>query len=141
MFKDIVVGSLIGAGVGGIIGLLAAPTIAGLLTAGGTIGGGMALAGVGGATVGGIAISTCGLLALSGAAAITAVASLGLTTMLSKGFGPRMGHNQYENAQFDKLCRKHHLTKDEARILHEEISHQNYDYHQIEEIIKELFGK
>ena len=42
-------------------------------------------------------------LNVSGAAIAGVVAGAGLLSgsiMLSKGFGPRMGHNQYENKQF-----------------------------------------
>ena len=71
----------------------------------------------------------------------TALGTLAAGIMFAKGFGPRMGHNQHENKQIDDLCKKHHLTKDERRRLHEEISHQNYTYEQIEELIWELFHK
>ena len=59
--------------------------------------------------------------------------------MFAKGNGPRMGHNKYENKQFNSLCNKYKLTKEQRRILHDYISGQNYSYHEIEKIIKELF--
>ena len=90
---------------------------------------------------GAIAISSIGELTLVGAGVLTGAVSFGATVMFAKGVGPRMGHNQYENKQFKQLCNKHHLTKEEARILHDYISHQNLSYHEIEEIIFELFGK
>lgn len=133
-------GGLIGGAIGGLIGYLAAPAIAGMLASSGSIGG-MALAGVFGSTGGVIAISSLGQLALAGALGLTVVGTVGATYMFAKGNGPRMGHNQYENKQFHQLCNKHHLTKEEERMLHDYISHQNYSYHEIERIIFELFGK
>ncbi|MCF0124474.1 MAG: hypothetical protein HUJ68_01745, partial [Clostridia bacterium] len=67
--------------------------------------------------------------------------ALGAALMFSKGFGPRIGHNQFENKQFKYLCNKHHLTKDEARFLHEYISHNNYTFREIEQLIWDLFKK
>ena len=68
-------------------------------------------------------------------------AGVGAVYMLSKGNGPRIGHNHYEHKQFRQLCRKHNLTKTEGEKLHRYISYQNYTYHEIEELIFELFGK
>ncbi len=112
-----------------------------LLISSETIGGAFSFAGFGNIVGGGIAINSLGKLALTGTSILTGLGVFGANAMLSKGFGPRMGHNQYENKQFKQLCTKHHLTKDEARVLHEYISHQNYSYHEIEKIIFELFGK
>ena len=50
-----------------------------------------------------------------------------------------MGHNQYENKQFNSLCNKYKLTKDQRKILHDYISDQNYSYREIEQLIIELF--
>ena len=61
--------------------------------------------------------------------------------MFAKGNGPRMGHNQYENKQFNHLCNKYKLTKDQRRILHEYISGNNMTYKEIENAIIELFFK
>ena len=55
-------------------------------------------------------------------------AGVGAVYMFSKGNGPRIGHNHYENKQFRQLCRKHNLTKTEEEKLHRYISHQNYIY-------------
>ena len=59
--------------------------------------------------------------------------------MFAKGNGPRMGHNQYENKQFNSLCNKYKLSKEQRRILHDYISGQNYSYKEIEQLIIELF--
>lgn len=61
--------------------------------------------------------------------------------MFAKGNGPRIGHNQYENKQFNSLCNKYKLKKQQRRILHKNISGQNYSYHEIERLIIELFFK
>ena len=81
---------------------------------------------------------------VSGSAIVSAAVSAGALAgicFFAKGFGSRMGHNQYENKQIDDLCRKHHLTADERERLHREISHQNYTLKEIEEIIWDLFHK
>ena len=78
---------------------------------------------------------------LAGAIGTATVGYIGANLLFAKGYGPRIGHNQHENRQFDQLCREHHLSKDEARRLHDYISHQNYSYREIEEIIFELFRK
>ena len=41
----------------------------------------------------------------------------------------------------DNYVEKHNLTKTEEEKLHRYISYQNYTYHEIEELIFELFGK
>jgi RHS repeat-associated protein len=48
------------------------------------------------------------------------------------------GNNQAQNKQFNDIVKKHKLTKDQSRKLHDEISGQNYGYHQIDEIAKEI---
>lgn len=50
-----------------------------------------------------------------------------------------MRHNQYENKQFNSLCNKYKLTKEQRRILHDYSLGQNYSYEEIEKIIIELF--
>lgn len=80
-------------------------------------------------------------MTISGTLGLLAAGALGAVYMFSKGNGPRIGHNHYENKQFRQLCRKHNLTKTEEEKLHRYISHQNYTYHEIEELIFELFGK
>lgn len=122
---DIALGGLIGSFVGGTIGYFAGPTIAGWLASTSTISGGLAFVCGLGSTGGAIALSTVGKIALTGAIGLTAVGAFGATIMFSKGFGPRMGHNQFENKQFNQLCNKDHLTKEETRVLHDYISHEN----------------
>ena len=92
--------------------------------------GGVAAIGVTGA----ITISVTGSQILTGTA-------IGVAILFSKGYGPRMGHNGYENKQFRDLSKKHHLTEKEQEILHDEISHKNYSYREIEQLIFDLFGK
>ena len=134
--KGALVGGLIGAAAG--YAIYYAPEIIGnifdaftlTLTSGAALG-----YATGGAAAMSMEIVGAGIIA-TGMAAI-----LGALYNFSKGFGPRMGHNQYENKQFKQLCSKHHLTKEEARTLHDLISHENYSYHEIEQLIYELFGK
>lgn len=95
--------------VGGTVGYYAGPMVANIVVAGA------------------ISVTYAGALVASG------------DMMFAKGNGPRMGHNQYENKQFNSLCNKYKLTKEQRRILHDYISGQNYSYHEIEKIIKELF--
>lgn len=57
-------------------------------------------------------------------------------TMLDDG-----GVDKNVAVQFKSLVRKYHLSKDEKEILHNEISHQGYGYHEIEQLFKELFNK
>ncbi len=78
-------------------------------------------------------------LTVTGAQILGAAGLLGATYMFAKGNGPRMGHNQYENKQFNSLCNKYKLTKEQRRIIHDYISGQNYTYKEIEKIIIELF--
>lgn len=80
-------------------------------------------------------------LTISGTLGLIAAGAVGAVYMLSKGNGPRIGHNHYGNKQFRQLCRKHNLTKTEGEKLYRYISYQNYTYHEIEELIFELFGK
>lgn len=80
-------------------------------------------------------------MTISGTLGLIAAGVVGAVYMFSKGNGPRIGYNHYENKQFRQLCRKHNLTKNEEEKLHRYISHQNYTCHEIEELIFELFGK
>lgn len=80
-------------------------------------------------------ITVTGGQVLGVAGALTASCLL----MLAKGNGPRMCYNQYENKQFNSLCNKYKLSKEQRRILHDFISGQNYSYKEIEQIIIELF--
>lgn len=76
---------------------------------------------------------------ITGAQVLGVAGLLGATYVFAKCNGPRMGHNQYENKQFNSLCNKYKLTKNQRRILYDYISGQNYSYHEIEQVIKELF--
>ena len=49
-------------------------------------------------------------------------------------------NNQRQNKQIDDICRKYGLDKKQRRILHNDISHQNYSYHEIVEIAKSIVG-
>ena len=55
--------------------------------------------------------------------------------------GKMSGNRVVQKEQIDALSIKHHLTKEERRLLHEEISHQGLGYHEIEKLIFELFEK
>lgn len=55
--------------------------------------------------------------------------------------GNMPGNNQAQNEQVRSLCNKYNLTKDQKEVLHREIGGQGYGYHEIEDVIKELFGK
>ena len=130
-------GAVAGGVVGGFVGYYAGPMAASLFGSGG----GFAFAG--GLESIGVAISStvAGNLVIAEAIGLTCAGSLASSglIMFAKGNGPRMGHNQYENKQFNSLCNKYKLTKEQRRILHDYISGQNYSYHEIEQIIKELF--
>lgn len=39
--------------------------------------------------------------------------------------------NQAQNKQTDAIAKELNLTRDEQRILHDEISHQSYEYQEI----------
>ncbi|WP_243014610.1 RHS repeat-associated core domain-containing protein, partial [Brevibacillus borstelensis] len=47
-------------------------------------------------------------------------------------------NNQAQNKQVRDIVTKYKLNKDQQRKLHDEISGQNYDFHTIEEIAKEI---
>ena len=123
-------GGSIGTIAGGVIGLTV--MTAGML--GPSIGAFLNTTYVVGTVGGTVTLSATGAQILGVAGAL-----IGSIIVFSKGSGPRMGHNQYENKQFNSLCNKHKLTKEQRRILHDYISGQNYSYHEIEQIIIELF--
>ena len=54
-----------------------------------------------------------------------------------KGNAPRS--NQAQNRQFDSVVKEYHLTKDEARRLHDSITGQGYDRSEIIEELISLF--
>ena len=123
-----VLGGAIGAGLGAFAGMSFSASIP---TFGWINSGGALMFGI----TGTMAVTVTGAQVLGVAGALAA----GGLLMFAKGNGPRMGHNQYENKQFNSLCNKYKLTKEQRRILHDYISGQNYSYHEIEQIIKELF--
>ena len=98
-----------------------------------TFGAGLSISSSGVALSAGFTITGAQVLTVTGA-----LVASGLL-MFAKGNGPRMGHNQYENKQFNSLCNKYRLTKDQRRILHDYISGQNLSYHEIEKAIIDLF--
>ncbi|MDE5867984.1 MAG: hypothetical protein K2H02_03475, partial [Anaeroplasmataceae bacterium] len=130
-------GALAGGVVGGIVGYYAGPLAASLFNTGG----GFAFAGGLGFVGAAITGTMAGTLVTAGAIGMTTVGALAASgiIMFAKGNGPRMGHNQYENKQFNSLCNKYKLTKEQRRILHDYISGRNYSYHEIEQIIIVLF--
>ena len=48
------------------------------------------------------------------------------------------GNNQAQNKQVRDIVTKYKLNKEQQRKLHDEISGQNYDFHTIEDIAKEI---
>jgi hypothetical protein len=48
------------------------------------------------------------------------------------------GNNQAQNKQVNDIVNKHDLTKEQRSKLHGEISGQNYGYHEIDEIAREI---
>lgn len=125
-----IMGGIIGAGIGYIW-----PAIRAFVSSSFTIGGGLSVSGAVGATSGGIVITGGQILA-----GVSAVALTG-NIVFYKGSGPRFGHNQSENRQFNQLRKKYKLTKDEARELHDMITKQNFSFKEIEEIIRSFFRK
>ena len=57
---------------------------------------------------------------------------------IGKCNGKTPRNNQVQNQQVKCLSKKYKLTKDEQEQLHDEITHQGYDYSEIEEIVKEI---
>lgn len=66
---------------------------------------------------------------------------IGGTQKMGRAIGKMSGNRVIQRKQIDALYSKHHLTDDERRVLHDEISHQGLGYHEIEELIYDLFGK
>ena len=60
---------------------------------------------------------------------------------MGKPKGNMPGNNQAQNEQVRSLCKKYDLNKEKKEILHREIGGQGYGYHEIEQIIKDLFNK
>ncbi|MFA7417317.1 MAG: RHS repeat-associated core domain-containing protein [Acholeplasma sp.] len=131
------VGYSIGMGVGAILGAGIAYSVPGVgqLMSSSWSFGSQALMTAGGQIVLTQGITITGAQVLAGTGAL----ALGGFVLFAKGFGSRMGHNQYENKQIDQLSKKYNLSRSQRRILHEYISKRNYSYKKIEEIIIELF--
>ena len=61
----------------------------------------------------------------------------------------KMGHSlgkmtrdhDRQNKQVRSLAKKYKLSEKETEVLHDEISHQGFGYHEIEEFIHDFFGK
>lgn len=51
------------------------------------------------------------------------------------------GNNQAQNKQVRDICVKLNLSPGQQRQLHEEITGQNYGYHQILQVARDMFGK
>lgn len=72
-------------------------------------------------------------------------ARLGLS--LRNGGGKRGQHgstprnNKAQNEQVASLVKKYQLTKEQRQRLHVEVTKQGYSYHEVEQIIKDMFGK
>ena len=138
IFAGAVIGGLIGAA----IGYFAAPTIAGLLTSTGTIGGSLVLAG-GGAVGGGIAISAIGELALVGTIAVTGISAFGASIMFSKGasrFKSKDSRPNYvQNEEFKRICDEYGLNYTQRDRIHHLITKKGYTTQQIRELIEKLY--
>ena len=137
-------GTIIGGAIVAVIGYFASPAIAVLLTSSSSIGCGFALAGGLGATGGVLAVSTIGEIALVGAAALTGIGALGITYLFSKGFGPRMGHNQHEKQMWDEAMKRLDIKdKDLMHRLHNEIHKYPYadDLKKLIEVLKRILKK
>ena len=136
-------GAVIGGLIGGTIGYFAAPTIAGLLTSTGTIGGGLVLAGGLGSLSGGIAISAIGELALVGTIALTGIGSFGVSIMFSNGadrFKSRDSRQNYvQNKEFRRICDEYGLDYAKRERIHRIISKKGYNAQKIRELIEELY--
>jgi RHS repeat-associated protein len=51
------------------------------------------------------------------------------------------GNRNVQQKQIDQLCRRYHLSQDQRQELHRAIHGEGYGYNEVEEVIKELFGK
>ena len=51
------------------------------------------------------------------------------------------GNRTIQKEQFETLVKKYNLNKQERKILHDYIHGQGYGYHEIEEVIIELFRR
>ena len=138
----IFIGAVIGGLIGAAIGYFAAPTIAGLLTSTGTIGGSLVLVGWG-AVGGGIAISAIGELALVGTIAVTGISAFGASIMFSKGasrFKSKDSRPNYvQNEEFKRICDEYGLNYTQRDRIHHLITKKGYTTQQIRELIEKLY--
>ena len=82
-------------------------------------------------------------LTVTGAQILGAAGVLGATYMFAKNVEKMkegLSSNKYQNQQIDRLQKKYKFNNKIREILHEIISGQGYNYHQIEEIIKTLLN-
>ena len=82
---------------------------------------------------------------------ITGIApKIGFPPLLGKGFrggkvkmghpkGKMPGDHTRQNKQVETLAKKYGLDKKQIEVVHREIGGQGYGYHEIEELIIELF--
>ena len=54
---------------------------------------------------------------------------------------PSVRDRNVQQKQIDQLCRRYHLSQDQRQELHRAIHGEGYGYNEVEEVIKELFGK
>lgn len=96
-------------------------------------------------------ISSAGQMILTGGITLTGTQilvgtgtlALGLTYLFSKGHGPRMGHNQYENQQFRNVMKTLGIQRSDPRwrFAHDSIQGMDLDdYQELLEYIKTTLG-
>jgi hypothetical protein len=105
--------------------------------------GGFALLSIG---TGGVAlVATPIVITVDGALVVVGGVLIGAGILMMASSGTP-GNNQAQNKQFRGAVREgerrigRSLTKDEIRQVHDAISGQNYGYHEIVELIVEMFG-
>jgi filamentous hemagglutinin len=81
-----------------------------------------------------------GIASVSGTSATTATEA-GTTETENNGASGTPGNNQAQNKQFRAIVVELGLSKDQQRLLHEEITGQNLGYHEILGIAKDMFGR
>ena len=60
---------------------------------------------------------------------------------MGRAIGKMSANRVVQKKQIDYLAKKHRLSKNEREILHRHIGHEGYDFHEIEQIIFDLFKK
>jgi membrane protein implicated in regulation of membrane protease activity len=106
--------------------------------------GGLALAGAGGGIVGGaIAVSIADVLAAAGITAVAGIllmpAGRGLRRRWHTRQQPKQNREARDARREGERSIGRRLTDDEWRRVHDEISGQNYGYHDIVELIVDMF--